>query len=246
MSDAAARAATLRAQLAQYDYQYYVLDEPQVPDAEYDRLMQELRALEAAHPELISADSPTTRVSGAVAPGFTPVTHGVPMLSLDNAFSDEDVLAFDRRARERLGHEAEIEYCAEPKLDGLAVSLTYRRGLLSAAATRGDGATGENISANLRTIRSVPLRLRGAAPAELEVRGEVYLPFAGFEQLNAMAAAQGTKLFVNPRNAAAGSLRQLDARITASRPLEAYFYGCLLYTSPSPRDRTRSRMPSSA
>jgi len=225
LSAAAGRAATLRAQLAQYDYQYYVLDEPQVPDAEYDRLMQELRALEAAHPQLISADSPTTRVSGAVAPGFTPVTHGVPMLSLDNAFSDEEVLAFDRRARERLGRDTEIEYCAEPKLDGLAVSLTFRHGLLSRAATRGDGASGENISANLRTIRSVPLRLRGAAPAELEVRGEVYLPLAGFERLNAAAAAQGSKLFVNPRNAAAGSLRQLDARITAARPLEAYFYG---------------------
>jgi DNA ligase (NAD+) len=222
---AAARAATLRAQLAQHDYQYYVLDDPLIPDSEYDRLFQELRALEAAHPQLITPDSPTTRVSGAIAPGFLPVTHRVPMLSLDNAFSEEEVLAFDRRARERLGRESQIEYCAEPKLDGLAVSLRYERGLLTEAATRGDGATGENVTANMRTIRSVPLRLRGAAPAQLEVRGEVYLPFAGFEKLNAAAAARGERLFVNPRNAAAGSLRQLDARITAERPLEAFFYG---------------------
>ncbi len=225
MTEAATRAADLRAQLAQHDYQYYVLDDPWVPDSEYDRLMQALRALEAAHPELISADSPTARVSGAVALGFAPLTHGVPMLSLDNAFSDEDVQAFDKRARERLATEAEIEYCAEPKLDGLAVSLLYQAGLLTRAATRGDGATGEDITANIRTIRSVPLRLRGAAPVVVEVRGEVYLPFVGFEKLNATAAAQGQKLFVNPRNAAAGSLRQLDARVTAARPLEAFFYG---------------------
>ena len=225
MTEAAARAAALRAQLAQHDYHYYVLDDPRVPDAEYDRLMQALRALEAAHPELITADSPTSRVSGAVAPGFAPVTHGVPMLSLDNAFTDEDVQAFDKRARERLESGAEIDYCAEPKLDGLAVSLLYQAGLLTRAATRGDGATGEDITANIRTLRSVPLRLRGAAPAVVEVRGEVYLPFAGFEKLNATAAAQGQKLFVNPRNAAAGSLRQLDARVTAGRPLEAFFYG---------------------
>ena len=229
MTEAAARAATLRAQLAQHDYQYYVLDDPLVPDSEYDPLMQELRAREAAHPELITADSPTMRVSGAVAPGFTPVTHGVPMLSLDNAFSDEEVQAFDRRARERLGVEADIEYCAEPKLDGLAVSLLYEQGVLTQAATRGDGATGENITANLRTIRSVPLRLRGAAPVVVEVRGEVYLPFAGFERLNATAAAQGQKLFVNPRNAAAGSLRQLDASVSAARPLNAFFYGIGLW-----------------
>ena len=225
MTEAAARAAALRAQLAQHDYQYYVLDDPQVPDSEYDRLMQELRALETANPILITPDSPTMRVSGAIAPGFTPVTHGVPMLSLDNAFSDDDVQAFDRRARERLGVEADIVYCAEPKLDGLAVSLLYEQGVLTQAATRGDGATGENISANLRTIRSVPLRLRSAAPAAVEVRGEVYLPFAGFEKMNTTAAAQGQKLFVNPRNAAAGSLRQLDARVTAGRPLDAFFYG---------------------
>ncbi len=225
VSEAANRAATLRAQLAQHDHRYYVLDDPEVPDAEYDRLFQELRSLEAAHPELITADSPSMRVAGAVAAGFTAVTHGVAMLSLDNAFSDEDFIAFDRRARERLERSSDLEYCAEPKLDGLAVSVRYEAGLLVQAATRGDGASGEDITANLRTIRSVPLSLQGPAPAQVEVRGEVYLPFAGFERLNAAAAARGERLFVNPRNAAAGSLRQLDSRITASRPLEGFFYG---------------------
>ena len=229
VSEAAARAATLRAQLAQHDHRYYVLDDPEVPDAEYDRLFQELRALEAAHPELITVDSPSRRVAGAVAAGFTAVRHGVAMLSLDNAFSDEDFIAFDRRARERLERATELEYCAEPKLDGLAVAVRYEDGLLIQAATRGDGTSGEDISANLRTIRSVPLRLQGSAPAQVEVRGEVYLPFAGFARLNAVAAVQGERLFVNPRNAAAGSLRQLDARITASRPLAAFFYGVGLW-----------------
>ncbi|MGB8692753.1 MAG: NAD-dependent DNA ligase LigA [Steroidobacteraceae bacterium] len=238
MSEAAARAATLRAQLAQHDYRYYVLDDPEVPDAEYDRLFQELRSLEAAHPELITVDSPSRRVAGAVGAGFTAVTHGVPMLSLDNAFSDEDFIAFDRRARERLERSAELEYCAEPKLDGLAVSVRYEAGLLVQAATRGDGASGEDISANLRTIRSVPLRLQGPAPPMVEVRGEVYLPFAGFERLNAAAAARGERLFVNPRNAAAGSLRQLDARVTASRPLAAFFYGVGLWQgTPQPESQ---------
>ena len=160
------------------------------------------------------------------------------MLSLDNAFSDEDFIAFDRRARERLERSAELEYCAEPKLDGLAVSVRYEAGLLIQAATRGDGASGEDISANLRTIRSVPLRLQGPAPAQVEVRGEVYLPFAGFERLNAAAAVRGERLFVNPRNAAAGSLRQLDARITASRPLEGFFYGVGLWQgTPQPESQ---------
>jgi DNA ligase (NAD+) len=219
------RAAELRELIDQYDYRYYVLDDPAVPDAEYDRLMSELRALEAQHPALVTADSPTQRVSGQVAAGFAEVRHSVPMLSLDNAFSDDDILAFDRRVRERLGRPGEeIEYCAEPKLDGLAVSLSYSGGRLSVAATRGDGSSGEDITANIRTIRAVPLLLRGPAPELVEVRGEVFMPIAGFERMNASAAAAGDKVFANPRNAAAGSLRQLDARVTATRPLAAFFY----------------------
>jgi len=219
------RIARLRELIHQHDYRYYVLDDPSVPDAEYDRLMLELRELEAQHPELVTPDSPTQRVSGQVAAGFAEVRHGVPMLSLDNAFSDQDIVAFDRRVRERLQRDEQpIEYCAEPKLDGLAVSLTYRAGRLAVAATRGDGSSGEDITANVRTLRSVPLTLRGAAAEEVEVRGEVFMPLAGFERMNAAAAQAGEKVFANPRNAAAGSLRQLDARITAARPLEAFFY----------------------
>jgi DNA ligase (NAD+) len=220
------RVAELRALINQYDYRYYVLDDPAVPDAEYDRLMQELRALEARHPELVSPDSPTQRVSGEVAAGFAPVAHEVPMLSLDNAFSEEEVTAFDRRVRSRLAREdTPIEYCAEPKMDGLAVSLNYRAGSLVQASTRGDGTTGEDITANIRTLRDVPLRLRGSAPAEFEARGEVFMPLAGFRRMNAAAAAAGEKVFANPRNAAAGSLRQLDPRVTAKRPLAVFFYG---------------------
>ena len=232
---AAQRAQALRAQIAAHDYRYYVLDEPSVSDSEYDRLMRELRELEAAHPQLVSPDSPTQRVSGAPAPEFSPVQHRVAMLSLDNAFADEDVVAFDRRAHERLAAAgvqapAEFDYSAEPKLDGLAISLYYEDGRLVTAATRGDGATGEDVTANIRTLRSVPLRLREAprgrhtVPRELEVRGEVFMPTAGFMAMNERSAAAGEKVFANPRNAAAGSLRQLDARITATRPLEAFFY----------------------
>ena len=217
--------AALREQLARHDHRYYMLDDPGVPDSEYDRLMRELRELEAAHPELLSADSPTQRVSGAPNAEFDEVRHGVPMLSLDNAFEDADVVEFDRRVRERLGTEAEVEYCAEPKLDGLAVSIRYERGVYLRAATRGDGTTGEDVSANVRTIRAIPLRLSGAAPEAIEIRGEVYMPFAGFRRLNVVAAAAGEKLFVNPRNAAAGALRQLDPAVTAQRPLAVYFYG---------------------
>jgi DNA ligase (NAD+) len=224
-SSAQRRIAELRDLINQYDQRYYVLDDPAVPDAEYDRLMRELRELEARHPELLSADSPTQRVSGEVARGFAEVRHGVPMLSLDNAFSDTDIEAFDRRAHARLGGtQTPLEYCAEPKLDGLAVSLTYRAGTLVLAATRGDGAMGEDITANIRTIRAVPLTLRGPAPKLLEVRGEVFMPLDGFRRMNAAAAAAGEKVFANPRNAAAGSLRQLDARITAKRPLAVFFY----------------------
>jgi DNA ligase (NAD+) len=220
------RLAELRDQIAQNDYRYYVLDDPAVPDAEYDRLMRELRKLEAAHPELITADSPTQRVSGQVADGFAEIQHGQPMLSLDNAFSDEELEAFDRRVRTRLGtEEAQIDYCAEPKLDGLAVSLSYHGGKLVLAATRGDGTSGEDITANIRTIRAVPLLLRGAAPEVMEVRGEVFMPLEGFARMNSAAAAAGEKVFANPRNAAAGSLRQLDPRVSAKRPLAAFFYG---------------------
>lgn len=225
MSDATSRAAALRAEIARHDHRYYVLDDPEVPDAEYDRLMLELRDLERAHPELVSPDSPTQRVAGTPGEAFAPVQHVVPMLSLDNAFTDEAAVDFDRRVRERLGVPASVLYCAEPKLDGLAISLRYQRGMLVHAATRGDGVTGEDVTANVRTIRSVPLRLPAAAPEELEVRGEVYMPLAGFRALNAAATAAGDKLFVNPRNAAAGALRQLDPAVTAQRPLAVFFYG---------------------
>jgi DNA ligase (NAD+) len=222
---AAARAAELRAQIAQHDYRYYVLDDPRVSDAEYDRRMQELRALEAAHPALITPDSPTQRVSGTPSAAFGEVVHQVPMLSLDNAFTEAELQAFDRRIHERLGVSGDLDYAAEPKLDGLAVAVIYRQGLLERAATRGDGVTGEDVTANVRTIRAVPQRLRGQAPRLLEARGEVFMPIARFERMNALARERGEKVFVNPRNAAAGSLRQLDARITASRPLSAFFYG---------------------
>ena len=223
--EAAARAAELRAQIAQHDYRYYVLDDPQVPDAEYDRLMRELRALEAADPTLITPDSPTQRVAGTPSGAFGEVLHQVPMLSLDNAFTEEELRGFDRRIHERLNVTGELDYVAEPKLDGLAVTVIYREGLLAQAATRGDGVRGEDVTANVRTIRAVPQRLRGAAPRLLEARGEVFMPLAGFERMNARARERGEKVFVNPRNAAAGALRQLDARITAARPLSAFFYG---------------------
>ena len=233
----AQQAERLRRLIDQYDHAYYVLDQPLVPDAEYDRLMRELRALESAHPQLLSVDSPTQRVSGQVGAGFEPVQHHVPMLSLDNAFSDEDIVAFDRRVRQRLGREeSPVEYSAEPKLDGLAVSLTYRRGRLALAATRGDGTTGENITANIRTLRAVPLMLRGSAPQEVEVRGEVFMPWEGFRRFNARAEAAGERTLANPRNAAAGSLRQLDPRITAARPLAIFFYGVGYWSGPSQPD----------
>ena len=222
---ARARIAALRAEIAHHDYRYYVLDDPEIPDAEYDRLMQELQALEAAHPELVTPDSPTQRVAGAPSSEFGEVVHEVPMLSLDNAFTEDEVAAFDRRARERLEHEGPLEYWAEPKLDGLAVTAIYRNGLLERAATRGDGFKGEDVTPNVRTIRAFPLRLRGKAPPVLEVRGEVFMPLKSFERLNREAEARGEKTFVNPRNAAAGSLRQLDPRVTAARQLRMYCYG---------------------
>src|ERR1700723_3121070 len=222
----AVRAAELRELLERYNYRYHALDDPEVPDAEYDRLMVELRALETEFPQLLIADSPTQRVGAAPLSAFGAVKHGVAMLSLDNAFSDEEVRDFDRRIQERLATSAPIRYSAEPKLDGLAVSARYENGSFVQGATRGDGETGEDITQNLRTIKALPLRLRGAKfPKVLEVRGEVFMPLAGFRRFNEEAAARGEKTFINPRNAAAGSLRQLDPRMTAARPLDLFIYG---------------------
>ena len=216
----------LQTTLRHHEYQYHVMDNPEVPDAEYDRLMRELRDLEAAHPELITPDSPTQRVGAAPLGAFEQVRHEMPMLSLDNVFDEESYLAFYKRVRDRLKNSDDITFCCELKLDGLAVSLLYENGLLVRAATRGDGTTGENITVNVRTIRAIPLRLHGEnIPARVEVRGEVFMPQAGFEALNEEARRTGSKVFANPRNAAAGSLRQLDPRITAKRPLTFFCYG---------------------
>ncbi|RUR33264.1 NAD-dependent DNA ligase LigA [Vreelandella andesensis] len=216
----------LRAELDDANYRYYILDEPKLTDADYDRKLQRLKQLEFKHPELVSPDSPTQRVGAAPAEGFPEVAHAIPMLSLDNAFSRNDITAFAERVAERLECQAEdIEFSCEPKLDGAAISLVYEQGILVSGATRGDGRTGEGITSNLRTLRSVPLKLMGSnIPALLEVRGEVIMRHAGFEALNDRAREEGSKVFANPRNAAAGSLRQLDPRITATRPLEFHAY----------------------
>ena len=220
------RVERLRAEIERHNHRYHVLDDPEIPDSEYDGLMTELRELEGEHPALVIPESPTQRVGGAPVAAFAQVRHRTPMLSLDNAFAKEDVAAFDRRVRERLEAEGEISYACEPKLDGLAVSLTYRSGSLEIAATRGDGSVGEDVTHNIRTIQTIPLRLSGKdVPGLLEVRGEVFISIAGFREMNRRAAEKGEKLFVNPRNAAAGSLRQLDPRLAASRPLEIFFYG---------------------
>ena len=220
---------TLRQDLRRYEYEYHVLDNPTIPDAEYDRLFHQLKALEAAHPELITADSPTQRVGAKPLSGFAQIRHEIPMLSLDNAFSDEEFYAFVKRIEDRLIRLPEpLTFCCEPKLDGLAVSILYVNGVLTQAATRGDGTTGEDITANIRTIRNIPLQLlMDNPPARLEVRGEVFMPQAGFERLNQLALEKGEKTFANPRNAAAGSLRQLDPKITSKRPLvlNAYSIG---------------------
>ena len=222
----AARARKLREKLTYHNYRYYVLDDPEIPDAEYDRMLRELQAIEVEHPELITPDSPTQRVGHEPAAGFEEAAQLEPMLSLDNAFSEDELSDFDRRVRDRLAVEAAVNYAAEPKLDGAAVSLLYESGLLVRGATRGDGATGEDITHNVRTIPSIPLRLHGDdVPDLLEVRGEIYMSKLGFERLNDQARRDGSKPFVNPRNAAAGSLRQLDPRLTAARPLEFYAYG---------------------
>jgi DNA ligase (NAD+) len=234
--DAEQRIAQLRAQIARNDYRYYVLDDPDLPDAEYDKLMIELRALESEYPDLITPDSPTQRVSGEPVAAFGVVTHKVPMLSLDNAFTDEDVLAFDRRIHERLGSEAgpdlakkdlarkDLEYVAEPKLDGLAVTVIYQDGKLERAATRGDGVNGEDVTANVRKIHKVPHTLKGHPPKVVEVRGEVFMQVKGFERMNRILREKGEKTYINPRNSASGSLRQLDPTVTARRPLDMYFY----------------------
>jgi DNA ligase (NAD+) len=223
---AAARAADLRELLERYNYRYHALDDPEVPDAEYDRLMLELRALETRFPQLQVPDSPTMRVGAAPIAAFGAVKHRVAMLSLDNAFTEQEVRDFDRRIHERLSLTGPIRYSAEPKLDGLAISARYENGTFVQGATRGDGETGEDITQNLRTIKALPLKLRGSTvPRVLEVRGEVFMPFAGFRRFNEEAAARGEKSFINPRNAAAGSLRQLDPRMTAARPLDLFIYG---------------------
>jgi len=239
----ASRIARLRAEIERHNYLYYVQDEPSIPDAEYDKLFRELQALETQHPELLSVDSPTRRVGGTPLKSFAEVRHSMPMLSLNNAFSDEEVRAFDARIREALGVRA-VEYAVEPKFDGLAINLSYRQGVFVRGATRGDGSTGEDVTENLRTVRAIPLRLRDAAGntllADIEVRGEVLMFNRDFDKLNARQRANGDKEFVNPRNAAAGSLRQLDSRITASRRLSFFAYGigrCQGLTLPTQHDR---------
>jgi len=216
----------LREEILQHNYSYYVLDEPVVPDSEYDKLMRSLQELEALHPKLITVDSPTQRVGAEPLDSFASAKHEVPMLSLGNVFNAKELEAFEVRIKDRLQRDINIDYTAEPKLDGLAVSLIYEKGVLVRGATRGDGTTGEDITENIRTIQSIPLRLRKhkKLPDKLEVRGEVFMPKKGFEKMNAMARKNGEKTFVNPRNAAAGSLRQLDPRNTAKRPLDIYFY----------------------
>jgi DNA ligase (NAD+) len=224
--DISARASWLRGELNRHNYAYYVLDNPTIPDAEYDKLFRELQALEQTHPELASSDSPTQRVGAAPLPQFAQVTHSVPMLSLGNAFDDSDIIAFDRRVKDGLKLDGSVAYATELKFDGLAINLRYEDGILVQAATRGDGATGENVTVNIRTVHAIPLRLRTAHPPRvLDVRGEVLMFKADFAKLNARQRDVGQKEFANPRNAAAGSLRQLDSRITARRALRFFSYG---------------------
>ena len=222
---AAARARELRTQIEHHNYRYHVLDDPEVSDAEYDRLMRELKALEAQYPDLVTPDSPTQRVGATPVSELQEVVHSRPMLSLDNGFEDEDIVAFDRRVRERLENVEQVEYSAEPKLDGLAISFRYESGRLVQAATRGDGLRGEDVTHNVRTIKAVPTVLRGTPPKLLEVRGEVFMLIAGFKAMNQRALERGERTFVNPRNAAAGSIRQLDPRTAADKPFDVFFYG---------------------
>ncbi|HSI44297.1 MAG TPA: NAD-dependent DNA ligase LigA [Methylotenera sp.] len=223
--DLTVRYTELRALLARYDHEYYVLDSPSVPDSEYDKVYRELKDFETAHPEYITPDSPTQRVSGSAVNAFNSITHRQAMLSLNNAFEDSELEAFDKRIREALGQK-EVEYAVEPKFDGLAITLTYENGVFIQGATRGDGYTGEDVTHNLRTLRAIPMRLNcESVPALLEVRGEVLMLKRDFEKLNQTQLANGDKVFANPRNAAAGSLRQLDSNITAKRPLTFFAYG---------------------
>ena len=241
---AASRARDLRAEIERHNRAYYVLDQPTIPDAEYDQLFKELQALEALHPEMLTIDSPTQRVGGIPLPSFGQVAHRVPMLSLNNAFTEDEAAAFDRRCREALG-VAEVDYAVEPKFDGLAITLIYENGLFIQGATRGDGNTGEDVTQNLRTVKNVPLRLIGQeSPLRLEVRGEVLILRRDFERLNARSRAVAAKEFVNPRNAAAGSLRQLDPRITAQRPLCFFAYGVAesSYQVPASHDALMSQL----
>ncbi|WP_445003515.1 NAD-dependent DNA ligase LigA [Halomonas mongoliensis] len=235
--------ARLRAELDDANYRYYVLDDPSLTDADYDRRLRRLQEIEAEHPQLVTPDSPTQRVGAPPDAGFPEIEHAVPMLSLDNAFSEEELAAFVQRVAERLECDPEtLDFCCEPKLDGAAVSLVYEGGVLVSGATRGDGRTGEGITSNLRTLRSVPLKLRGdRPPALLEVRGEVVIEHADFEALNARARAEEGKVFANPRNAAAGSLRQLDPRVTATRPLRFSAYQ-VARIEPAPGDATHSAL----
>jgi DNA ligase (NAD+) len=225
-TDFQTRAAWLRAELERHSHAYYVLDNPSIPDAEYDKLFGELQKIEQAHPELITSDSPTQRVGGTPLPQFAQVKHSVPMLSLSNGFEEADIIAFDRRVREGLETDGPVDYATELKFDGLAINLRYENGILVEAATRGDGATGENVTANIRTVRAIPLRLHtDHPPAVLDVRGEVLMYKSDFAKLNARQREAEQKEFANPRNAAAGSLRQLDPRITAQRTLRFFAYG---------------------
>ena len=225
LSDVELRIVKLRQIIARYDYEYYANDAPSVPDSEYDQLYRELQSLESQYPNLITPDSPTQRVSGTATNAFNGITHRQAMLSLNNVFEDAELVAFDKRVREALG-QAQVEYAAEPKFDGLAITLTYEYGLLTQGATRGDGYRGEDVTHNIRTLRSIPMRLIcDNPPALLEVRGEVLMMKRDFEKLNKSQLTRGEKLFANPRNAAAGSLRQLDAKITATRPLSFFSYG---------------------
>lgn len=225
-TDLQQQASELRKLINRHNYLYYVIDNPDITDSEYDRLFQTLQQLEAEHPTLLTADSPTQRVGGKALDKFSQITHALPMLSLDNVFDAEELQAFDHRVHDRLNTVNMQLYSAEPKLDGLAISIRYEHGLLVQAATRGDGAVGEDVTENVRTIHSVPLKLSGDnVPEVVEIRGEIVMPKAGFEALNKQQIAENKKPFVNPRNAAAGSLRQLDSKITARRPLAMYCYG---------------------